>query len=73
MRSLFCLAGMHPYQLVEDTGKHQYRECPLCHKRIIREMYPGGYQPIDREWLAGGEFLDPSKVTFQTLKIDSDD
>lgn len=61
-----CSAGLHTWRTVEDTGKTRYQECATCGKRRALQR-AGGYQPIDRDWLAGGAFFDPATVTFEPI------
>jgi len=44
--------------LVRDTGFTQYFECKKCGKRTYKQKR-GGYQPIDKHWLAGGNWSIP--------------
>jgi hypothetical protein len=46
---------LHKWITVKDTGKHRYKECVKCEKRKLVVMYPGGQQPIDRDWLGMNE------------------
>lgn len=63
----------HRWNKVEDTGGHLYYECRKCHKRKVVQT-GGGHQPIDRQWLAGGEWFNPTRVggMFQPM-VDSVD
>ena len=43
----------HKWVEVFNTHKHSYLECSVCGKRKLRVNFAGGYQPTDKEWLAG--------------------
>jgi len=43
--------GLHQWEEVFGTGAHSYRECALCGRRDVTNI-GGGYQPVDRDWLA---------------------
>lgn len=52
------------WKTVRDTGVHRYEECP-CGRRRVRRV-GSGYQPIDRQWVEGGDWFDISKLRFPT-------
>ena len=52
---LLCILGLHSYKLVKDCGINRYYECTKCKTRKY-ECVTGCYQPIDRQWLSGGDW-----------------
>lgn len=53
-RPLACRLALHDWDRARDTGKHGYDVCFRCGERRITELHPGGYQPVDMEWLRQG-------------------
>jgi len=45
---------IHQWREIGNTGVTQYRECKRCSLRSVKQQ-GYGYQPIDRDWLAGGK------------------
>jgi hypothetical protein len=56
------IGGIHSYATVLDCRSHEYAACSRCAKRKVRIKVYGGYFPIDRHWLATGEWRPPPKV-----------
>ena len=64
MTKLLCRIGLHGYEEVRNTGFTAYYECRRCGKRKCAQGR-GGFQPVNRAWLDGGEWEDgkPEKPT----------
>lgn len=48
---LLCKLGLHPWEVVEDTGKTVYEECARCGKRKVWQRHEGGHQLMDKDWV----------------------
>jgi hypothetical protein len=53
-----CRVGLHSWVDVRTTGKYRYEVCLRCDDRRVREVIPYGHQPVDIQWLSGGEWSD---------------
>lgn len=48
----------HQWEVVKDTGVNRYEHCTTCgERRAYRHSSGGGHQPIDRQWVATGEWF----------------
>lgn len=55
----FCRHGWHKWQDAYIEYRYLYRECRICHARGYMERNVSGYQPVNRQWLDGGAWINP--------------
>jgi len=48
------LFHFHRFRIVRDTGRNCYQKCRCGTRRVL--CYGPGCQPIDRQWLATGQW-----------------
>jgi len=48
---------LHQWETVKDTKANRYEQCTTCGERRASRYASGGYQPIDRQWVATGEWF----------------
>lgn len=46
----------HRWETVKDTGHNLYEHCTICGERRAYRYTSSGYQMIDRQWIATGEW-----------------
>ena len=55
----------HRWETVRSTSHRIYRECSKCHRRRAQEVSGmSGWQPVDRQWLDGGDWTRPERNVF---------
>ena len=58
MKNLLCKLGIHNWKFCFTTGINEYYECKRCNERKVKYETPYGYQPLNWDWLDGGDDRD---------------